>query len=364
MISILFYILFGFLFLRLLVALTNVILNPKLPVVKEKHEEKLSILIPARNEAKNIAATIRYVLQQNYPNYELVVLDDHSTDETATIVHAFAEMHSHIKLISGKILPKGWLGKNWACHQLAQVAKGDYFLFIDADVAVCPNLFSSALSQMKKKRLSLLSIFPDQELQTLGEQIAVPIMHFLLLTMLPLRFIRWFAHPSLAAANGQFMLFDSETYRLHSFHKQVKAEVTEDIEIVKYIKKQKLHGATYLGNGLVHCRMYSGWMDTVQGFSKNLLAGFGSIAGLVLFVFLVGLGYVVLLLTQPSLLLYMIPLIIVTNLLLAQLSNQSMIVTVMLHPLKILSLCLIACLSIYRKLTKTNQWKGRNISID
>ncbi|MGB0521484.1 MAG: glycosyltransferase [Flammeovirgaceae bacterium] len=359
----LFILVFGFVVIRFLVTLTNVLLNPKLPTKTTTHSAFLSILIPARNEAANIGNTIQHILKQDFQHFELIVLDDHSTDATAQIVQEWANAHPQIKLIAGAPLPKGWLGKNWACHQLAQSAKGDYLLFVDADVCVYNQLIPAALTEMKAKELTLLSIFPDQHFGTWGERIVVPIMHYLLLTMLPLRFVRLFPQSSLAAANGQFMLFQAADYHKHQFHQQVKQKVTEDIEIVKLIKRNGLFAGTYLGNNLVACRMYSSWNESVQGFSKNLLAGFGSILGLLVFMGLVFFAYFPIFWLEPQWMVYILPFILITNGLLAWLSNQSSWQTICLHPLKMLSLCLIACLSIYRNLTRTNQWKGRNISI-
>jgi glycosyltransferase involved in cell wall biosynthesis len=358
------YLTLAFLFLRFSVTFTNWLLNPKLPVSTISEKSLVSILIPARNEAQNIGNTLELIEKQDFENYEILVLNDNSTDETAQIVYDFTQSNPKIKLLNGKGLPKGWLGKNWACHQLAQEAKGDYFLFVDADVSIQPKLIESGIAELEKQNLTLLSIFPDQIFGTWGEKIAVPIMHYLLLTLLPLPFVRWFPQASFAAANGQFMLFKAEVYRKFQFHEQVKREVTEDIETVRFIKENGLKSGVYLGNSLVFCRMYRGYSEVVDGFSKNLLAGFGNSAiGLVGFLLMTTLAYISLLWQTPTVIYLAFTLILLTNFGLARLSNRPVWETILLHPLKMATLILIAWKSIIRKRNKNNFWKGRNIDL-
>lgn len=361
--EVLFYGVFGFAVTRLLVTVANLWKSPKLPRTSQQHHGNISILIPARNEAHNIGKTIQYLQKQDYQEYELCILDDHSSDNTAGIIQQFAAKDQRIKLLSGKELPKDWLGKNWACHQLAKQANGDYLMFIDADVIVRQGLIQSVLQEVKHHQLSLLSIFPDQQLITWGERITVPIMHYILLTLLPLQLVRRLPQTSLAAANGQFLFFDAADYRAQQFHQTVRKEVTEDIEMVKVAKQKGLKVSTYLGNKLIECRMYQSWSEAVDGFGKNLLAGFGNMFGLGVFLFLTVFAYIPLLLYLPQSLLLLFPIILITNIILAVLSNQSIWQTLLLHPLKMLTLCWVAYLSVYRTIAKTNQWKGRNINI-
>ncbi|MHB1253047.1 MAG: glycosyltransferase family 2 protein, partial [Candidatus Humimicrobiaceae bacterium] len=113
--------------------------NFKLPESILKSPPLVSVLIPARNEEKNIRRILNSMIKQDYPNLEILVLDDGSTDETSQIVEKFAEKDSRVRLIKGGPLPKGWKGKCYACHQLSKVAKGEYFVFTDADTLHCPN---------------------------------------------------------------------------------------------------------------------------------------------------------------------------------------------------------------------------------
>jgi len=348
-------------FLQMTVVLANWLLGVKLPADELPKEPFVSILIPARNESENIEKTLEAIRTQAYQNIEILILDDNSEDDTALKVNLFCQKDSRFKLLNGKPLPQGWLGKNWACHQLAQQAQGEYFIFTDADVTFTPLLIGSALAEMRKKELDLLSIFPDQEMQTIGERIVVPIMHYILLTLLPLPFIRWIKHEAFAAANGQFMLFRADVYRQNAVHEFVKDKITEDIESVKYLKRKGYHAGTYLGNQLVFCRMYKSYYDAVNGFSKNLLTGFGSVGGLIFFLLSTSILPIISMINYFPIAVYLLPSVLFTHLILADLGSQSIKKSLPYILPMYVALWHTALLSIYKKLTRRNMWKGRII---
>ncbi len=147
----------------------------------------------------------------------------------------------------GSDLPEGWTGKNRACHNLAQEARGEYLLFLDADVIVGHDLLRRAVSYALKHDLTLLSMFPGQVMKTKGEKIVVPFMFRILLSLLPLFLIRRCPWTSFSAANGQMMLFRGDTYRKYRFHERVKDRLAEDIEIMRVVKRSKLRGDTLVG---------------------------------------------------------------------------------------------------------------------
>jgi glycosyltransferase involved in cell wall biosynthesis len=205
-------IVFVFLILRFTVTLFNFLSNPKLPRIGKHYADKVSILIPARNEAEDIIPLLASIHQQDYQNYEVLILDDNSTDDTYKICAVFCAKHPRFKLIKGRALPAGWLGKNYACHQLAQHATGDFYLFLDADEQVQNGLINSAVHRMKLRGLSLLSLFTNQTMRSVGEEMVVPLMHYILLNLLPLRLVYLLKTAALSAASGQFMLFDAAGY--------------------------------------------------------------------------------------------------------------------------------------------------------
>ena len=359
----LFYLIFFFLILRFTVTLFNFISNPKLSRSPKKFDDLVSILIPARNEAQDILSLLKSLEIQDYQNIEVLVLDDQSEDDTFQICQNFADNHPRFKVIEGAPLPKGWLGKNFACDQLAQQAKGKYLLFLDADEEVKNGLINSAIYRMKIGNLSLLSLFANQVTKTIGEKTVVPLMHYLLLNLLPLRLVKLTNNPSFSAASGQFMLFDAADYRKYQWHKLVKSKVVEDVEIMKSVKQHGLNGEVLLANGFVFCRMYKGYQESLNGFSKNLLAGFGnSIIGLIIYLFLVIAGPILILIFLNFQLFYFaLTLIVLSRVMIAYLSNQNVLMNVFYHVLQMFNLLVIAVLSIKKSLNKSLVWKGRTI---
>lgn len=362
--DILIYITVAFLILRVIIAFFNSITASRLEFAWLSNEEVVSVLIPARNEEDNIGKLLRDIGSQDYANLEILVLDDASGDRTTQMVDEYSQSDSRCRLIHGEELPPGWLGKNWACHQLGKQATGRYFLFLDADVRINGPLFSSAVGAMKEKQLALLSLFPGQEMKTIGEWLVVPFMHHLLLSLLPLRFVEWFKHPALAAANGQFMLFDGEQYRENNWHQQVSSEVTEDIEIMKAVKKQGLKGAVLLENNFIRCRMYHGFSEGVNGFSKNLLAGFGgNVIGLLIYLYLTIFSYAFLFFgSYWQVILIVLLLVIFLRSLTSAIADQNPLWNVLLHLPQMLVMLYIAARSVAGKFFGTISWKGRKVS--
>ncbi len=357
------YLIYFFLILRFCVTLFNFISNPKITKVSHQYHDLVSILIPARDEEKNILTLLQSIKNQDYKHIEVIVLDDHSSDKTYNITADFTSENPAFKIIKGKELPAGWLGKNFACHQLAQQAKGKYLLFLDADEEVYNGLINSAIYRTKVHRLSLLSLFTNQVMVSFGEKLVVPLMHFMLLNLLPLRLIYLSKNPAFAAASGQFMFFDAEKYHQHQWHQRVKDQVVEDVEIMKCVKQQKLKGEGLLANGLIRCRMYNNYQEAVYGFSKNFLAPFNySIITFLLYIFFVIGGPVLVALTLPlQLFLMLVSLIVLTRIMISLSSGQNPFYNVLLHPLQMMSLIIVAHLSVRKHLTKTVTWKGRKI---
>ena len=135
---------------------------------------RFSVLVPARNEESNIGNCVQGLLAQDYPDFQIVVLDDNSTDRTWEILQSYASKDSRLKLIKGKPLPDDWLGKHWACHQLADQADGEYLLFVDADTLHEPCMLKKSASAMLTERADLISALPCQVVVTWSERLAVP----------------------------------------------------------------------------------------------------------------------------------------------------------------------------------------------
>lgn len=354
---------FVILTVRLGVVLVNFFSSQFLIPGRPEANTRVSVLIPARNEAKNLPGLLEDLLKQEYPVEEILIYDDDSTDGTGQVVAAFAEKHPQIRLLEGGALPEGWSGKNHACHQLSKASKGEYLLFLDADVRLRPNLVSKALHYAQEKDLTLLSMFPKQVMNSLGELLTVPIMNWILLSLLALRLIRLSHYPSLSAANGQFMLFRAREYRQHLFHELVREINVEDIHIIRRVKEMGYLAQTLLSRGEISCRMYHSYEEGIFGFTRSMFAFFGG-SGLILFLFTFfstfGLLFVWLGMSMEWALVYL-SLAALMRLLILVLSYQPIVISLFLFPLMQLSFVWIVIQAFLLKARGTNTWKGRTI---
>ncbi len=364
-------VLLGFLVIRFCVTLYNLITYPVLPnaanyTFNKSQNLLLSILIPARNEEKNIEKILQNLVELSdleAINFEIIVLNDHSTDNTAQIITQFTAQNSKIKLVNGSPLPEGWLGKNWACHQLAEVGKGNFYLFLDADVQLSNGAISNSIARMHTYKLDLLSLFPQQQMHSFGEQQIVPLMHYLLLNLLPLRLVRTSTLPSLSAANGQFMLFNASIYRQYLFHKKVKNNVLDDVNIMRFAKESKLKTEVLLGNHQVFCRMYTSGSEAFKGFSKNLFLGFGknAIGFQLYFLLIFWLWFPFWLWVDWRLSFLSFILIAMQSIFISILANQNSLRNLIYHPLQMILYTFIGLNSMYIHLTNQVEWKGRKV---
>lgn len=360
---ILIYLVFFFLILRFTVTVFNFISNPKLTASPKNYQDLVSVLIPCRNEERNILTLLESLKSQDYQQIEVIILDDNSTDSTFQLCEIYCMSDPRFNVIEGKTLEPGWLGKNFACDQLAERATGEFMIFLDADEEVMPGLINNAVHRMRSGKLQLLSLFTDQRMLSWGERMVVPLMHYILLNLLPLRFVSIFRHPAFSAASGQFMMFNSESYRQYRWHEMVKAEVVEDIAIMKHLKAFALRAETLLANGYLYCRMYRSLGEAVRGFTKNILAGFNhSIPALCLFLMLIILApLIVAPVLSPDLILFGVSLILLSRVMISLLSRQNVLHNLVLHPVQLALFFFIAILSIQKHLTGQIFWKGRRI---
>lgn len=348
------------------ISIYNLFTAPVMKPVKKlsNSDHLISIMIPARNEEKNIAKCLENLVIQDYPNKEILVLDDHSTDKTAYIVKRYAEKHNSIRLLTGSELPEGWLGKNWACHQLSLQARGNYFLFIDADVELKVNTLSKVNDEMNNSEAKMISVFSTQIIKSLGEWLVVPLMNWLLLAFLPLRLVYSSSKKSFSAANGQFMFWERNTYLNIGGHLTVKGEVVEDMEFARLCKSKGIKIKTMLGGNLIFCRMYENLADAIKGFSKNFFRGFNiySLFFLLMIIFFIAVFLIPFFLV-PVNTLFFIPVIIILLIrgIISLLSKQNMLLNILLHPLQMIFMFLIGVNSIIIARFKKTEWKGRRI---
>ncbi len=234
---------------------------------------RVSILVPARNEEHNVAGAVRMLLAQEYPEFEVLVLDDCSTDNTATVLRSMSD--PRLRVIRGKELPEGWLGKPWACQQLATEASGELLLFTDADTRHAPGTLRATVTVMENEKLDLLSVIPREETRGLVEKLVVPVVPWAIVAFLPLELAYRLCRSAFTAANGQFLMFRREAYERIGGHAAVRESVVDDLALVRRAARLGLAWRLYDAQDLVSCRMYRTSREVVEGFSKNLFGAFG-----------------------------------------------------------------------------------------
>jgi glycosyltransferase involved in cell wall biosynthesis len=232
---------------------------------------RVSILIPARNEASNLPETLPRVLAQPRA-YEILVLDDHSDDGTGRILAYFQDKDDRLKVLTGEPLPTGWTGKNWACQQLADAATGDILIFTDADVLWEAHTLDVLLSFQAERQAEYLSVWPRQQTPTWLERLTVPATDMILLGWLPYLAVKVLPLAAFSAGNGQLMLWLRETYDAIGGHSSVQAEVLEDVRLGQRAKGLGANVELALGGKVISTRMYQDSESLLQGFSKNILA--------------------------------------------------------------------------------------------
>lgn len=260
----------------LLLSLLNAVTFPRLKAGQAQRVSPVSILIPARNEADNLQKNLISWLSQDYANYEVIVLDDNSEDNTFQLAQTIANGDTRFTVVHGKPLPDGWLGKNWACHQLAELARGQVLVFTDADIHWHPQALSAIMAASEKFHTDAITIWPTQITASFSERLVVPMMMFVLLGYLPEILVRWLPFPIFAAANGQCLAFTREAYQQIGGHAAVSNQVVEDVALARLVKRHHRKLVMALGGSFITGRMYKDWASVSNGFAKNILAGHAS----------------------------------------------------------------------------------------
>ncbi|MFC0504471.1 glycosyltransferase [Micromonospora costi] len=262
--------------------------------------EPVAVLLPLRDEAARVGPCLRALLaQRDVSDLRIVVLDDGSTDGTADVVRTIAGDDPRVTLLTGAPPPPGWLGKPYACWQLATRADpaATALVFVDADVVLAPHAVAAAVAELRAAGAALLSPYPRIVVATAADRLVQPLLQWLWLTFLPLRAVERSSRPSLAAAGGQFLVMDRAGYLRAGGHGAVADRILEDIELARAVKRSGGRVALADGSRLADCRMYADWPQLRDGYSKSLWATFGHPAAATVVVALLLLFY-----TAPPLL--------------------------------------------------------------
>jgi hypothetical protein len=252
----------------------------------------VSVLVPARNEEREIARLVRAMLASEGVDLEVVVLDDASEDRTAELVASIAVEDPRVRLLAGRALPDGWCGKQHACWQLAQAARHDTWLFCDVDVMPTTDAVARSLAFLDASEADLIGGFPRQLTGSFLEWLLLPLIHFILLGFLPLERSRRQGSPALAAGCGQWFVTRREAYRRAGGHAAIRASLHDGVMLPRAYRQAGLRTDVFDASGIASCRMYRCGLDVWHGLAKNATEGVGAAATIVPFTILLGGGQV------------------------------------------------------------------------
>jgi chlorobactene glucosyltransferase len=252
----------------------------------------ISVCIPARNEERNIQACVESILAQDYPNFEVIILDDRSTDATSEILHtllmesgsllpASKERPPSLKIIHGSNLPKGWAGKPHALFQASAAAYGEWLCFVDADTFLSPNTLSSCYVKAVETKADMFTILTFQILGSFWEKVVMPIVMSALSVGFSPRKVND-PESKDAIANGQFILIKRSVYNAIGGHERIKDQITEDKAIAEQVKWNGYRLIFANGYSLARTRMYTSLPEMWEGWTKNIYFGLSDRTSLIL----------------------------------------------------------------------------------
>ncbi len=251
---------------------------PSLTATEVAHEPTVSVIVPARNEENNINRCIRSLLEQDYSQFEVIAVDDGSTDNTARLLDELAQTHpqgSRLYVLRLRDeLPAGWAGKSHALHRGVQESQGDWLLFTDADTWHAPNALRSSITQAVREGMDLFTVGAFQELPTFWERTLMPMAYLGIGMQYPPKLVND-PRSKVAVANGQYLMIRKAVYEIIGGYARpdLRGTLLDDRDLAHVVKSNgfKLHFVD--GQELVHVHMYQGLRDTWRGWRKNAYLG-------------------------------------------------------------------------------------------
>jgi chlorobactene glucosyltransferase len=240
------------------------------------HMPLISVLIPARNEENNIKECVSSLLKSKYPHLEILVLDDNSRDRTFEVVRRLSLDFPNLRVVKGEKLPVDWNGKNWACHQLARMARGEWFLFTDADTNHEPHSVSVAFQTAIKNRSDFVTAIPGLITKTWAEKLILPVIHFAFVVLLPFHLANYSKNSKVAIGIGPFLFMHRSCYFGVGGFKAIKTEILDDMALARNVKKSKRKLSILDGTDFMRVRFYTSFREVWSGLSKNSFQAIGS----------------------------------------------------------------------------------------
>ncbi len=230
----------------------------------------MSVLIPARNEENRIRPTLDAILKQEYSSYEVIVVDDNSTDSTWDILKEYEQNYPNLQLIKGAALPEGWNGKPFAMKQLAAKAGGEFLVFLDADIVAAPDFLSWTAERMRRHKVDTMSGYAYHKAHSFLEQLFFPMMYLVGMTFLPFWLIKSTRLPLFSHAIGQLLVFRREAYDGCGGIDVVRDKILEDIQMGRVIKAAGYRHIFLDARKVLSGYMYDSWQHTVSGIKRSI----------------------------------------------------------------------------------------------
>ncbi len=319
----------------------------------------VSVLIPMRNEEENVKGCLSSVLaQKGLDTLEVIAIDDGSTDNTSNEIKVFPS----VELISGEKLPDKWLGKLWACQQLAEKSSGDYLVFVDADVRLSDYAVANSISKMGN--WDFISPYPRQLTSGFVQKIFQPLLQWSWLSSVPLLIAQKYSIKSMAVANGQFLIIKRDAYFKSGAHAGIKTEVLDDLMLARNLLKQGYKGGVAEASNIATCHMYKNKMELFKGYQKSLWKAFGSVPGTILAIaLLIVTGILPIISTALGSTSGLAAFGLITlSRMISSLRTGSLPNSAIFHPLAILMLLGLILFSWYGKITNTITWRDRTVT--
>lgn len=335
------YIILIFLVLRFSVTVFNFLSNPKLGIYGRHFNDQVSVLIEATPDTIGLMNLLSTIKQQDYKNIEVIIQQHQDTEPIADLI-SFCADDQRFRLMKQK------------SGAAEDEATGAYFLFLGTHTIIQNGLINSLIYRTKVFNLTLLNIIPTQSISGLFNYCLLPLNSFLLLNLIPLRLVRLFSSPAFSAGTNQCMFFDAAIYKQYEWHRRLKGEIPEAIEIVRAVKQESFKAETLLGNDLIYSYVSEDKVDLIQKTGQRLLRNFGNNIFVALLYLVLVIGGPLFLFAGYNYRLLILPagLIFLSRIMISFLSGQNALWNILLHPIQMIFLVISLVQAIFTRTFK------------